>query len=136
MTIEVQEQPMSLITHLRQDNNVHELAFTEASRRSTDQLITILADFYRNPQSESIYLLLDMRDSGMLPLRYLTLEMRRLNEEYLNHAPIYIALVVDDVSIIEVTSVLMRTIMRRDSAQYFTNIDKARLWLDIEQRKQ
>ena len=126
---------MSLITHLRQDNNVHELAFTEASRRSTDQLITLLADFYRKPQSESIYLVLNMCISGMLPLRYLTVELRRLNEEYPNHASIYIAIVLKDASIIEVTSALMRTIMRRDSTQYFTDIDKARLWLDIEQRK-
>lgn len=126
---------MSLITHLRQKNNVHELAFTEASRRSTDQLITLLADFYRKPQSESIYLVLDMRASGMLPLRYLTVEMRRLNEEYTNHAPIYIAIVLKDTSLIDVTSALMKTIMRRDSVQYFTILEKARLWLDIEQRK-
>ena len=126
---------MSLITHLRQKNNVHELEFTEASRLSTDQFITLLADFYRESQSVSIYLILDMRISGMLPLRYLTLELRRLNEEYVNHVPIYIAIVLKDPSIIEVASALMRTIMRRDSTQYFTDIDKARLWLDIEQRK-
>ena len=127
---------MTLITHLRQDNNVHELIFTEASRRSTDQLIEMLANFYRQEQQEQIYLLLDMRQSGMLPLRYLTVEMRRLNEQYAKHAPIFIALVLEDVNLIEVTSALMRTIMRRDSAQYFTDIDKARLWLNLEQIKQ
>ena len=71
-----------------------------------------------------------------LGLRYLTVELRRLNELYSTHAPIYIALVLEDVNLIEVTSALMRTIMRRDSAQYFTDIDKARLWLNLEQTKQ
>lgn len=126
---------MTLITHLRQDNNSHELIFTEASRKATDQLIEMLADFYRK-QGDRIYILLDMRQSGMLPLRYLTVELRRLNELYSSHSPIFIALVMNDASMLEVTSALMRTIMRRDNAQYFMDIDKARLWLSLEQKKQ
>lgn len=126
---------MSLITYQQLDNNVHKLFFIEANRRSSDEFIEILTDFYQNVELDNVYLLLDLRESGMLPLRRLTTNMRHINEEYPNHPAVHIALALNDGLMVDVTSALMRTIMRRDSIQYFTDIDKAYQWLEIEQDK-
>jgi hypothetical protein len=126
---------MSTITHIRAEPNTHELVFSESSRRAIDQFIQMVHQLYKDTPDSTIYLLLDLRESGMLPLRYLTLGIRELIDSYPHHPGTAMAIVLDDPTMINVTSALMQTIMRRDQAQYFTQIDKARLWLQLEYRK-
>ena len=127
---------MQFITQVRHENDVHELIFSEASRNSVEEFIALLFDFYENLGVEHIYLLLNLRESGMLPLRHFTARMRELNQQCPNHPALHMALALNDSTLADVTSALMRTIMRRDSAQYFTDIDKAYFWLKMEQDKQ
>lgn len=126
---------MSIITHLALDNNIHELVFAEASHDAIDQFLGMLVDFYEETNGDNPYIILDMRESGMLPLRYLTKSLRRLFERYPEHESAKIALVLEDPQMLNVTRALLRTIMKRESVQYFTKMDKARLWLKIEQNK-
>lgn len=126
---------MSVITHLALDNNIHELVFVEASHDAIDQFLGMLVDFYEETNGDNPYIILDMRESGMLPLRYLTKSLRRLFERYPEHESAKIALVLEDPQMLNVTRALLRTIMKRESVQYFTKMDKARLWLKIEQNK-
>ena len=126
---------MSVITHVPLDNNIHELVFEESSRDAIDQFLGMLVDFYQNEDGENPYIILDMRESGMLPLRYLTTSLRQLFEYYPEHEPAKIALVMEDPQMLDVARALLQTIMKRESVQYFTKMDKARLWLQIEQNK-
>lgn len=126
---------MPVITHITLDNNIHELVFAESSRQAINQFLDKLVEFYEQAGDEHLYIVLDMRQSGMLPLRSLTQSLRSLLQTYPDHDAATIALVLDDPQMLDVTEALLKTIMRRDTIQYFTQLDKARLWLSIEQNK-
>ncbi len=126
---------MPVITHVSLENNIHELVFSEASRNAIDQFLEMLVSFYQETPGEHPYIILDMRESGMLPLRYLTKSLRRLFERYPEHESANIAIVLEDPQMLHVTRALLRTIMRRETVQYFTKIEKARFWLKLEQNK-
>lgn len=126
---------MSLITHVAHNNNIHELVFTESSRSVIDHFLKMMNRFYQQSNGESLYLIMDMRQSGMLPLRYLTKSLRQLLEQHADTASTNIAIVLEDPQMLNVTRALLRTFMHRDSVQYFTDIEKAHLWLQIEQTK-
>lgn len=126
---------MSVITHVSLDNNIHELAFAESSRDAIDQFLGLLVDFYQNSNGETAYIVLDMRESGMLPLRYLTKSLRKLFEYYPVNQSAKFAVVLEDPQMLNVTYALLRTIMIPDSVQYFTQIEEARIWLQLEQNK-
>ena len=125
---------MALITHHHTTENIHELVFEKASRASIEELTNLLDKLYQT-NSQSSYCILDLRPSGMLPIRYLTYQMRRLHNRYPNHEPIHIAIVLDDGLMLNMSQVLLRTVMQRDRAQYFTEMSKAREWLLLEQKK-
>ena len=120
---------MPVITHITLDDNIHELVFSESSRRAIDHFLDMLVQFYSENGDDNLYFVLDMRESGMLPLRYLTKELRALLEAYPDREAARIALVLDDPQMLNVTRALLNTIVRRDRVQYFTQVDKARLWL-------
>ena len=125
---------MALIAHHHTIENIHELVFHKASRASIEELTNLLDKMYQANTARS-YCLLDLRPSGMLPIRYLTHQMRRLHNRYPHHHPIHIAIVLDDGLMLNMSQVLLRTVMQRDRAQYFTEMDKAREWLLLEQKK-
>lgn len=127
---------MPVITHITLDDNIHELVFTESSRRTIDHFLDMLVQFYGENTDDNLYFVLDMCESGMLPLRYLTKELGHVLEAYPEREAARIALVLDDPQMLNVTRALLDTIVRRDRVQYFTQIDKARLWLQLEQKKQ
>jgi len=124
---------MAVITHVKLENNIHELVFSESSRRAIDQFLDILVGFYHDADANGIYVVLDMRQSGMLPLRYLTKNLRRVIEAYSGEQPAHIALVLNDPQLLNVARALLHTIMRRETVHYFTEVGKARLWLRIMQ---
>jgi len=125
---------MALITHTRTDDGIHEMVFKKASRVSIEELADLLDTLYQG-NSPHNFCLLDMRTSGMLPLRYLTYRMRLLHARYPGHHPIHIAIVLHDALMKDVSMVLLRTVLHRERAQYFADIEKARLWLQLEQHK-
>lgn len=126
---------MSALTVVSVDNNVHELVFNEASRQAADEFLSMWAALYERNEANMLYIVLDMRDSGMLPLRYLTTQMRDMLQQHPDRESAHIAIVLDDPQILSVTQALMRTIIRRQRVQYFTQMDKAYFWLEIEKKK-
>ncbi|MEO1288485.1 MAG: hypothetical protein AAFV93_12015 [Chloroflexota bacterium] len=123
---------MAIITHVARNKHIHEVVFTESSRGAIDQFLSMLSKIYEQSNGLPIYIVLDMRHSGMLPLRYLTKSLRRTLEQFPNRPPANIAIVLEDPQMLNVTRALLRTITHRESVQYFTQIDKARLWLQLE----
>ena len=125
---------MGLITYNHTDDNIHELVFHKACRASIEELAKLMEKMYQSDTPYN-YCILDLRPSGMLPIRYLTYQMRRLRTAYPQHKPVHIAVVLDDKLMLNMSQVLLRTVMHRDNAQYFTTMDKARAWLHLEQNK-
>ena len=125
---------MSTISYISMDNNTHELVFNEASRRAIDDFIA-LWQRWQTRQSGNLYIVLDMRPAGMVPLRYLTKQMKKRLATQNDGDHVYIAMVLDDPQMLTVTQELLRTIVKRQPVQYFTAVEKAHLWIKIEQRK-
>ncbi|MEL6308726.1 MAG: hypothetical protein AAFN11_19235 [Chloroflexota bacterium] len=125
---------MSTLTYISMDNNTHELVFNEATRKATDEFIALWAK-WQTMQSGNLYIVLDMRPAGMVPLRYLTKQMKKMLAKHVEGENVYIAIVLDDPQMLMVTQVLLRTIVKRQPVQYFTQVEKAHLWIKIEQKK-
>jgi hypothetical protein len=81
------------------------------------------------------YGLIDMRGHYVLPLRDFSAQLKRLYRDLPENQPLFLAMVVD-ASVVSVLSTIVKTLVRRESIQYFTNIDKAKMWLSIERNKQ
>lgn len=128
---------MSAIEHTVHPNGVHEVMFSVASRASIEDLMTVMESVFQQtpPVNNAHYILLDLRASGMLPLRHLTQRLRELLRAHPERPRTCIAMVLHDQIMKEVTTVLLRTILRREQVQYFTRYDHAHLWLTIEQNR-
>lgn len=124
-----------LIQH-KQSDDTHIFAFHQATRMAVDDLTQHLRTLYSTAKPEHpFYIILDMRASGMLPLRYLAYSLRALVSQHPNKPSAYIAVILDDSALVSVTDALLKTILRRDHVQYFTQLDTAQLWLQIERKK-
>jgi hypothetical protein len=124
----------SVLEYLKRADGIHEIVFTIASRSSIDELIAQL-ELILLDSRDAQYVLLDLRESGMLPLRYLAYSLRQLLERHPERAQIFVAMVLDDGVLLNVTSALLRTIMRRDRVQYFDRYDHAKMWLQLEKHR-
>ncbi len=121
----------SVLEYMQKADGIHEIAFSAASRASIVELITHLDDILTQNQ-DAHYILLDLRESGMLPLRYLGHSLRELLQRHPEHGQIFVAMVLDDGVLLNVTSALLRTIFRRDHVAYFDRYDHANMWLRLE----
>ena len=81
------------------------------------------------------YALIDMRGHYVLPLRDFSAQLKRLYRDLPETQPLFLAMVVDS-SVVGVLSTIVKTLVRRETIQYFTNMDKAKMWLSIERTKQ
>lgn len=70
------------------ESGVHEFVFLEASRASVDEWITYLDDIYgRAPLKQELRFVVDTRQSGMLPLGYMSKKLRDLHANYDKRPP-------------------------------------------------
>lgn len=93
----------------------------------------VLRDAY-NP-SHANYNLVDLSDNHVLPLRILGGEILRIHRDMADGAPMFIALVVQ-ASIAQVLGSVLKTLMRREEVQAFTDVKLAMQWLALERKKQ
>lgn len=121
----------SVLEYMQKADGIHEIVFSVASRASITELMTHLDDILSRNLDKN-YILLDLRESGMLPLRHLGYSLRTLLERHPEHGQIFVAMVLDDGVLLNVTSALLRTIFRRDHVQYFDRYDHANMWLRLE----
>lgn len=124
----------AVLEYMKRSDGIHEIVFAIASRSSIDELVIRLETILLQ-SIDAQYILLDLRESGMLPLRYFAHSLRELLARHPERAQIFIAMVLDDGVLLNVTSALLRTILRRDRVQYFYRYDHAQMWLQLEQHR-
>jgi hypothetical protein len=108
---------------------------SEFGSNEAQEVIDILAGIAANQPDTPAYCLLDMRGHYVLPLRDFSAQLKRLYRDMPENQPLFLAMVVD-AAVVSVLSTIVKTLVRRDSIQYFTQLDKGQLWLNIERNKQ
>lgn len=125
---------MSHISYHQSSEGNHVIeVLSEFGLEEAQEAIDILGQIAIN-QSPA-FALIDMRGHYVLPLRDFSAQLKRLYRDLPENQPLYLAMVVDS-SVVGVLSTIVKTLVRRESIQYFTNIDKAKMWLGIERTKQ
>lgn len=127
---------MSHIAYHQSADGTHTIdILSEFGSAEAQEVIDILAEIAMSAGGEPAYSLIDMRGHYVLPLRDFSSQLKRLYREISENQPLFLAIVVD-ASVVSVLSTIVKTLIRRDSIQYFTQADKAHLWLSIERKKQ
>jgi len=75
-----------------------------------------------------------LRDNHALPIRILATEIKRYYRERVGQAPLYLAIIVE-LSVAQVMTTVLKTLVHRDSIQLFTSSEKANQWLMLERNK-
>lgn len=104
------------------------------SEERVEQVIETLKSLHHG--TEPTYIILDLGDNYVLPIRTLASAIRSF---YRNipptNAPIFIAMIVEK-SMIQVMDSVFKTLMRREAIQPFTETKRAKQWLMLERLKQ
>jgi hypothetical protein len=99
----------------------------------TETLSSLLYEIYE-PESAS-YVIINLSKNYVLPLQSLGARILRFYREITNNAPMYIAIIVQP-SLAQVLGCVLKTLMRREWVQTFTDTKLAQQWLALEQKKQ
>lgn len=127
---------MQLLKHIQNADGSHDLIFQDDNAYAVDEFLKHLRAIYQlTPNDTAAFIYIDMSSVQMYSLRYLATELRNLLREQQSSAPLHIAIVINE-SLVDLTSSLLKTILRRDFVQYFVTPAKARLWLTMEKNKQ
>lgn len=127
---------MSHIAYHQNADGIHTIdILSEFGGAEAQDVIDILAEIALTSAGQPAYGLIDMRGHYVLPLRDFSAQLKRLYREIPENQPLFLAMVVD-ASVVSVLSTIVKTLIRRDSIQYFVQADKAHLWLSIERNKQ
>lgn len=124
---------MSMIYHQYQANGIHLIRVdTPLEEQSIHEIVDILTQVYQPTQAT--YVIVDLSDSYVLPIRMLAAEIKRCYREYVGEAPLYLAIIVE-LSVAQVMTTVLKTLMRRDPIQLFTGSATAQEWLILERNK-
>ena len=125
---------MSHVTYHQSGEGTHVIdVLSEFGAQEAQEAIDMLGQIAMSQSTG--YALMDMREHYVLPLRDFSAQLKRLYRELPEGQTLFVAMVVD-ASVVSVLSTIVKTLVRRDSIQYFTNMDKAKMWLSIERMKQ
>jgi hypothetical protein len=102
-----------------------------ASKRTMSEMLIKLRQLY-NVQSDDMFCLFDLRNLPEMSAYRLAQQMRPIIEKHT--AASHIALVLDDEAI-NAPDIALHTVHDRNSVQYFTRIDKAESWLQLEDKR-
>ena len=84
----------SLCSYVRQSNGIHTFVFQESSRAAVDQWIEYMDDVLGTARLDRpLGISLDTRESGILPLAYMTQRLRDLFRNYDKRPTLRIALI-------------------------------------------
>ena len=115
-------------------NGIYEIDTIGSFRDSdTEYLIEMLANIHES--RETNYLYIDLSQHHVLPLRALGSTILNFYREQVYQAPLFIALIVQP-SLAQVLTSVIKTLMRRELVQVFTEPERAYQWLEIERQKQ
>lgn len=99
-----------------------------------EQTIEALKSVYQPTQA--CYVILDLADNFVLPIRVLSSQIRLFHQEISStNAPLFLALIIEP-SLIQMIETVFTTLMRRDLIQPFIEMKRAKQWLTLERMKQ
>jgi|GEM_PF-5182465 len=125
---------MSYVIHEQSTGNLHEIKMNRMNSDAIQQLFDLSAKIFASSEQDDVYMLIDARESMLLPLRLLAHELRTLSRRD-GKITACIAIVIANRSISAETTKMLETILERDRVQIFTGIEKARLWIDLEKKR-
>src|SRR5690606_35101745 len=125
---------MAYVIHNHQATNIHEIQMKRINSEAIRQLFDISTRILNTGDSDNIYMVIDARECMILLLRLLAHELRSLAHRD-GQVVACIAIVIANRGISEETSKMMQTILERDRVELFTDIEKARFWLQLEMKR-
>jgi hypothetical protein len=119
-----------VVTYNWVDESIHEFVFTKPSRDAVDRYIKYLIDMYEVLKNEPVVrILLDFKQSGMLPMRYMQSRIKAMATESTTFPPTHVAYLIDK----GMDQTLFRTIEytadKNIDRTHFSNRDDAIEWL-------
>jgi len=127
---------MHIHEHYIAPDKIHTLTISATSvvdslsTRYIAKLLTHIDETHIPENAQRLRIILDVSDFYLLPLRNMALQLREFYEQR-NVVDLSIALVVQP-TIASVLTTLTRTYVKCDSIQLFTQLDKADLWLKLQ----
>ncbi|MEL6408644.1 MAG: hypothetical protein AAFR81_30025 [Chloroflexota bacterium] len=126
---------MTTLNHHISQHHVHTVTFSPTS--TTDQLVArrvkntlqSIDVTHHQASKHSLYILLDVSDFYLLPLKRLAFELRAFYAQK-QTTDVKIALVVQP-ALAQVLATMTKTFVKRDDIQLFTQNNKADLWLNM-----
>jgi len=112
---------------------IHEIQIKSQGVDALRQVITLTAQILSSEAGYN-YLLIDARGAKLLPLRLLASELKRISRQSGN-VEASIAIIIHNQSFTDEMAVMIKTILERDNVELFTSIDKARFWLELQQKR-
>lgn len=123
---------MSQIHHHYQANGIHLIEIEpQLEEAQVRELVGLIVQLYQPTHAN--YIILDLRGTYTMPIRALATEIKRCYREYVDEAPLFLAMVVE-ISVAQVLTTVLQTLTRRESIQMFTIPDAANQWLQLERK--
>ncbi len=121
------------LTFIQHDNGIYELVLHKNNRQTVDELLHVITEYIRpEEQTEDIRLLLDQRETGVMPIRYLTSKIREYQATQKRALSSRTAILYKDNSLLTLMQGVMK-LFPMQGADTFTFIkedhDKAVAWL-------
>lgn len=116
-----------------EDQDVHEWIFAESSRRGMDEYIASIYDIYDDhlKGKPDVLILLDISQSGMLPIKYASLITEKTFNELSPFPKTYVAYLSSDLADKSLVNIMDYTATRKVNRLYFPLEDRDRAieWL-------
>ncbi|MEM9953364.1 MAG: hypothetical protein AAF846_17285 [Chloroflexota bacterium] len=113
--------------------NTHIIRTQDDDTFEMDIIIHKLHTICRKASDKPSYIMMDFSANYHVPLREFVIELKQFYGA-VDSQKLRIALVVQP-SLVRVLEAVVKTLVTRESIQYFTNEDRALLWLTIERGK-
>jgi hypothetical protein len=121
---------MRTVEHSTHHNRIHQFTFLEASRESVDEWIVFMDILLaRIDASQSLLMMLDMRQSGILPLTTVHARLLKLFEAQKERPKGKIALILPEQSSASLANSMVQIFSRYNEVQTFATYDSAWDWI-------
>lgn len=125
---------MDMAYHQNSDGtHIISVASEKVTSFAVKDVIIQLADIHYQAHDCATYVVLNFGMYSHLPLREFVMYLKQFYKDVSDNQ-LSLALVVD-TSQVRVLEAVVKTLVTRETIQYFTDLDKALLWLSIERSK-
>jgi hypothetical protein len=123
---------MRTVEHTTHHERVHQFTFFEATRETVDEWMTLLEVLLqRTDSTQPLSLLLDMRQSGVLPLATIHTRLHSLFAAQTTRPPGKVAILIAHETLHALVNSLLQIFSRTNEAQSFHDYDSAWVWISI-----